>query len=171
MTVRLSQMTVSLSHMSVSLSHMSVSLSHMSVSLSQITVSLSRVSVRRSQMTVYLSLKWVSVSHKWVSVSHTRWVWVSHTWAYVSHTWLNSFTNHYKSVTREGILCISSRDTGWRRYIGCIKWQVSFRKRANHYMSLLWKMTYNDDRVPFFHNSLQVSHKRRHSMYLPEWPI
>ena len=34
--------------------------------------------------------------------------------------------------------------TGWRRCIGCLKLQVSFRKRATKYRSLLRKMTYQD---------------------------
>jgi len=35
-------------------------------------------------------------------------------------------------------------DTGWRRCIGCLKLQVSFRKRATSYRALLREMTYND---------------------------
>ena len=42
--------------------------------------------------------------------------------------------------------------TGWRRCIGCLNLQVSFRKRANNYRALLRKMTYKDkasyDAVP-----------------------
>ena len=34
--------------------------------------------------------------------------------------------------------------TGWRRCIGCLKLQVSFRKTAMHYRALLRKMTYAD---------------------------
>jgi len=34
--------------------------------------------------------------------------------------------------------------TGWRRYIGCLKLQVSFRKRATLYRAILWKMTDSD---------------------------
>jgi len=34
--------------------------------------------------------------------------------------------------------------TGWRRCIGCLKMQVSFRKRANNHRALLLKMTYKD---------------------------
>ena len=32
--------------------------------------------------------------------------------------------------------------TGWRRLIGCLQLQVIFRKRANNYMALLRRMTY-----------------------------
>jgi len=35
-----------------------------------------------------------------------------------------------------------SRNTGWRRPIGCLKLQVIFRKRATNYRALLRKMTY-----------------------------
>ena len=34
--------------------------------------------------------------------------------------------------------------TGWRE---CLKLQVIFRKRATNYRALLWKMTYNDNRM------------------------
>jgi len=34
--------------------------------------------------------------------------------------------------------------TGWRRCIGCLKLQVSFRKGATNYRVLLRKMTYQD---------------------------
>jgi len=34
--------------------------------------------------------------------------------------------------------------TGWRRPIGCLKSQDSFRKRATNYRALLRKMTYKD---------------------------
>ena len=34
--------------------------------------------------------------------------------------------------------------TGWRRCIGCLKLQVSFRKRATNYGALLQKMTHKD---------------------------
>ena len=34
------------------------------------------------------------------------------------------------------------RDTGWRRSIGCLKLQVSLRKRATNYRALLQKITY-----------------------------
>ena len=34
--------------------------------------------------------------------------------------------------------------TGWRRCIGCLKLQISFRKRASIYGALLRKMTYKD---------------------------
>ena len=38
----------------------------------------------------------------------------------------------------------TSHDTGWRRVIGCLKLQVSFRKRATSYRALLRKMTCKD---------------------------
>ena len=46
---------------------------------------------------------------------------------------------------RDG-LCRSNRSpsTVWRRYIVCLKLQVSFRKRATNYRALLWEMTYRD---------------------------
>jgi len=34
--------------------------------------------------------------------------------------------------------------TGWRRLIGCLKLQVTFRKRASNYRALLRKMTCED---------------------------
>ena len=39
---------------------------------------------------------------------------------------------------------IFSRDTGWRRPIGCLKLQAIFRKRATNYRALLRKMTYRN---------------------------
>jgi len=36
-------------------------------------------------------------------------------------------------------------DTGWRRCIGCLKFQVSFRKRATNYRALSQEMTYKDN--------------------------
>jgi len=33
---------------------------------------------------------------------------------------------------------------GWRRCIGCLKLQVSFRKKATNYRTLLWKITSKD---------------------------
>jgi len=33
---------------------------------------------------------------------------------------------------------------GWRRCIGCLKLQVSFRKKATNYRALLWKLNYKD---------------------------
>jgi len=38
----------------------------------------------------------------------------------------------------------ASSHTGWRRCIGCLKLQVSFRKRVADYRALLRKMTYKD---------------------------
>jgi len=38
-------------------------------------------------------------------------------------------------------------DTGWRRPIGCLKPQVSFRKRAINHRAILRKETYKD-RLP-----------------------
>ena len=35
-------------------------------------------------------------------------------------------------------------DTGWRRPMGYLNWQVIFRKRATNYRALLLKMTYED---------------------------
>ena len=35
-------------------------------------------------------------------------------------------------------------DTGWRRFIGSLKFQIIFHKRATKYRSLLQKMTYKD---------------------------
>jgi len=35
-------------------------------------------------------------------------------------------------------------DTGWRRCIGCLELQVSFRKRATNHRALWRKMTYQD---------------------------
>jgi len=35
-------------------------------------------------------------------------------------------------------------DTGWRRCIGCLKLQVSFRKQTTNYRALLRKETYKD---------------------------
>ena len=40
--------------------------------------------------------------------------------------------------------CIMKPFTGWRRCIGCLKLQVSFRKRAIIHRALLRKMTYKD---------------------------
>jgi len=41
-------------------------------------------------------------------------------------------------------LTIFMYSTGWRRCIGCLKLQVSFRTRATNYRALLWKMTSKD---------------------------
>ena len=38
--------------------------------------------------------------------------------------------------------------TGWQRCIGCLKLQVSFRKRATNYRVLLRKVTY-EDKTPY----------------------
>jgi len=40
--------------------------------------------------------------------------------------------------------CDVGLDTGWRRFIGCLKLQVIFRKRAANYRALLRKMSYED---------------------------
>ena len=37
-----------------------------------------------------------------------------------------------------------SVDTGWRKCIGCLELQVSFRKRAVNERALLWKEIYKD---------------------------
>jgi len=44
-----------------------------------------------------------------------------------------------KNVCSVGMLC-----TGWRRLIGCLKFQVIFRKRATNYRALLRKMSCED---------------------------
>jgi len=48
-------------------------------------------------------------------------------------------------------VCVSTEDfghifggAGWRRCIGCLKLQTSFRKRATNYRALLQKKTYKD---------------------------
>ena len=43
-----------------------------------------------------------------------------------------------------GGACRCVHDTEWRRPIGCLELQVTFRKRATNYRSLLRKITYKD---------------------------
>ena len=43
-----------------------------------------------------------------------------------------------------GHIHIRASDTGWRRCIGCLNLQISFRKRAIHDRALMWKMTYKE---------------------------
>jgi len=49
--------------------------------------------------------------------------------------------------------------TGWRRCIGCLKLQVSFRKRAINYMALLRETNFKD-RCVYFHVSRCIWHLR-----------
>ena len=51
------------------------------------------------------------------------------------------YTYKYKYVH----VCLCAYDTGWRRFIGCFKLQVIFRKRATNYRALLRKMNYEDN--------------------------
>ena len=56
--------------------------------------------------------------------------------------------------------------TGWRRYIGCLKLQVSLRKKATNYRALLWKMTCTD-KAPYASSPrCSVSYQRLSSVYL-----
>jgi len=63
-------------------------------------------------------------------------------------TWVNTHMHMYMSkysyayVHEYILICICKcRRTQWRRCIGCLKLQVSFRKRATHYKALLREMT------------------------------
>jgi len=38
----------------------------------------------------------------------------------------------------------NTQSTGWWRFMGCLTWQVIFRKRATNYRALLRKITYKD---------------------------
>jgi len=42
------------------------------------------------------------------------------------------------------LFVVCACNTGWRRPIGCLKLQVTFRNRATNYRALLRKMTYKD---------------------------
>jgi len=50
-----------------------------------------------------------------------------------------------KQVSYKFIFARSRSHTGWRRCIGCLKLQVSFRKWATNYRALLRKTTYKDE--------------------------
>ena len=52
--------------------------------------------------------------------------------------WYDLFDLH---ISMTWLMCMSE-DTGWRRCIGCLKLQVSFRKRATNYRALWRKRTY-----------------------------
>jgi len=43
-------------------------------------------------------------------------------------------------------------DTRWRRPIGCLNLQVTFRERATHYRGLLREMTYKDKAPMVLHH-------------------
>ena len=45
-------------------------------------------------------------------------------------------------VTWLNYSCVLEQAIGWRKIIGCLKLQVSFRKRATNYGSLVQKLTY-----------------------------
>ena len=53
-----------------------------------------------------------------------------------THTYENPIHPLHKILT--------TSPTGWRKCIGCLKLQVSFRKRATNYRALLRKMTSKD---------------------------
>jgi len=51
---------------------------------------------------------------------------------------------------------VSWEGTGWRRFIGCLKLQVIFRKRATDSMALLRKMTHEERVVPDLNQSCHL---------------
>jgi len=65
--------------------------------------------------------------HQWASCTHCN---------TLQHTSWGIIHTMHKEIHR----CI----TGWRRSIGCLKLQVSFRRRASNYRALLRKMNYKD---------------------------
>ena len=61
----------------------------------------------------------------------------------------NLLVNFFKSQSSQKSnfigISYSASSTGWQRPIGCLKLQVSFRKRATNYRDLLRKMFYKDE--------------------------
>jgi len=59
-----------------------------------------------------------------------------------AHVWYDLFD---LNIFMTWLMCMSDRqNTGWRSCIGCLKLQVSFRKRATNYRALWRKMTYQN---------------------------
>jgi len=58
--------------------------------------------------------------------------------------WLRAPTNRSMSLILTSLLRLACMhtNTGWRRCRGCLKFQVSFHKRATDYRALLRKVTY-----------------------------
>jgi len=71
-------------------------------------------------------------THCCLAAWHDSFVWVTWLFCFLHVTWLV----HECHMTH--------LDTGWQRCLGCLKLQVSFRKRANIYRAVLRKMTYKD---------------------------
>jgi len=123
--------------------------------------------------------------HAWALIwvmSHNKWVMKCNIWV-ISQMYIYMCINHAQCdlVTlcmiqmtpeflcagymynvqslQQRVLRISS--TGWRRLIGCLKFQVIFRKKATIYRALLRKMTYEDKasmtlRHPVAHGLLRI---------------
>ena len=70
----------------------------------------------------------------------------SHMRGWVMSRIFGSAIAHIRSnrVIRMILLVVCACNTGWRRPIGCLKLQVTFRNRATNYRALLQKMTYKD---------------------------
>jgi len=51
---------------------------------------------------------------------------------------------HPPPSLQSSYILYTNTNTGWRRCIGCLRLQVSFRKRTTNYRALLRKTTYKD---------------------------
>ena len=110
------------------------------------------------------------VSYEWVvsRMNESYLIWMSRVTHKVTNESWRTLMSH---VTYEWVMShmneschVWLRHTVWRRCIGCLKLQVSFRNSANNYRALLRKMTYRDkasyDATPPCSTHDNMTHKR-----------
>ena len=78
--------------------------------------------------TSQLRTKTSLMSQTWVSFSRDAYEWAKHEWRDVTSDVTSICETHVWITLRDA--------TGWRRCIGCLKLQVSFRKRATNFRAL-----------------------------------
>jgi len=93
-------------------------------------------------------------------MNESRHTWMSHVthMRNMSHIWMSHVTHVNDSEWVMSHVCMHLfTRKGWRRCIRCLKFQVSFRKRATNYSVLLRGMTYNDKAsYAFLHTNEKV---------------
>ena len=85
--------------------------------------------------------------------------------------WMNCISSLLSTAAETWLIrhktCGAIVTTGWWRPIGCVKLQVSFRKRATNYRALLRKMTYKDKATC----ASPPTCSRHHFQWGWKWPI
>jgi len=82
----------------------------------------------------------------YIYISYVKHIFISHTYILYICAY-HTYEYHIQIRSCFSCLCVSHIlmcDTEWRRCVGCLKLQVTFRKRATNYRALLRKIPYKD---------------------------